>query len=38
MSIKAKYLGEFQSEIILENYLNLKTNSNSSILMLKEIV
>ena len=31
MSIKAKYLGEFQSEVILENHLKLKTNSNRNL-------
>ena len=31
MSIKAKYLGEFESEIILENHLKIKTNSNRNL-------
>ena len=31
MSIKAKYVGEFESEIILENHLKIKTNSNRNL-------
>ena len=31
MSIKAKYVGEFQSEIIFENQLKIKTNSNRNL-------
>ncbi|KGF97641.1 hypothetical protein EU96_1355 [Prochlorococcus marinus str. MIT 9302] len=31
MSIKAKYLGEFESEIIFENQLKIKTNSNRNL-------